>query len=124
MSIQVSTPSQDEAVAMGIREWPQQVKKMGEWSDSSPANGSTLTRYILEGKGSVRVRSSSSEIPVRPGTLVRISNEDDDDITWTVTTPDMIILTPGYEEGGKLAAVVVVLVALLGAIVIGSGGAL
>jgi hypothetical protein len=83
-----------------------------------------LTRYILEGKGSVRVKSSSSssDIPVRPGTLVRITNEDV--ISWTVSTRDMIILTPGYEEGGKLAAVAAVLVALLGAIVIGSGGAL
>jgi len=113
MSIQSSTPSQEEAVQLGIREWPQQVKT-GEWRESTKGTSSEpLARYVLEGKGRITVGSGES-VFVGPGTLVTLANEDD--IRWKVTTPDMIVLTPGYEEGGKLVAVAAALIALVGAL--------
>ena len=114
MSVDLSTPSQDEAVELGIREWPQQVKS-GTWTESVDA-GSSLTRYILEGRGTVTLGSGDKK-SLSPGMLLTFTDESM--IEWEASTADMIILTPGYEEGGKLAAVFAILVLLLGAIVAG-----
>lgn len=112
----VSTPSPDEAAAIGIREWPQQTKS-GTWQE----RGRNLIRYVLDGEGFLSYDDKRTK--VGPGTLVEVDNEDEEEseLIWECTTPSMIILTPGYEEGGKLLAVGLALAVLSIALVAGVG---
>lgn len=95
-----STPSQAECEAMGIREWPQQVKSK-RWTEQAQ-EGTELTRYILEGQGTLVVDSSTKETLV-PGKLITVSGPAL--LEWQASSADMILLTPGYEQGGVLLAV-------------------
>ena len=114
LAVKISTPSPDEAASMGIREWPQQVKS-NIWSES----GSDLTRYVLDGKGYLTY-DKETRIEVGPGSLVEVDSEPSQ-LVWEITSNEMIILTPGYEEGGKLLAVAATLVVLAGALIFGLG---
>jgi hypothetical protein len=113
----VQTLDPDDAAMMGIRDWPQQSKQ-GQWSESC-AEGQTLTRYILDGEGTVLINDEGSPQTVGPGTLVEV--EGPSNLSWQSATPEMIILTPGFEEGGKLLAVAGVLVLVCGALLAGFG---
>ena len=118
--VSIRTPSSDAAAQMGIREWPQQLKK-GAWEESS-SEGQTLVRYVLDGTGSLEVMdvesSTTSTTKLSPGTLVEISGEAS--LSWN-SDGDMIILTPGFEEGGTFLAVAAGVVVLFGALLAGVG---
>mmetsp|Transcript_6111 Transcript_6111/g.17180 ORF Transcript_6111/g.17180 Transcript_6111/m.17180 type:complete len:193 (-) Transcript_6111:363-941(-) len=120
-------PTQDEAVELGIREWPQQLKT-GTWEEPVPL-GQQVVRYVLEGSGSVQIESyndddeegtecSSSSVTtarVGPGTLVEVPGQSL--LSWDFGSDEAIILTPSYEEGGKLLATAAILVVLCGALI-------
>eukprot|EP00977_Amphora_coffeiformis_P028128 scaffold34700_cov256-Amphora_coffeaeformis.AAC.4 len=98
-----STPSQAECESLGIREWPQQVKKRGPWTETAAVD-TELVRYILQGEGSlVIVDDDGKPTRVQPGTLLRITGPAT--LQWDVSSVDMILLTPGYEQGGLLLGV-------------------
>jgi len=130
--VDVTTPSSDEAVAMGARDWPQRTRT-GTWSESF-VTGQRATRYVLEGSGAlvattyddegekeamVMAEGSETRRRVGPGTLVEVTGRAD--LYWDVDK-EMIVLTPGYEEGGLLLAVGALLVVLCGALIAGAGG--
>jgi len=126
-SLDVTTPTPDEAAALGARDWPQQFKN-ADWSESVPADRS-VTRYILSGRGTVSSSSSdggggsNSNKPrkIGPGTLIEITGPTQ--VDWTVAEGDeMIVLTPGYEEGGLLLGVAGALAVLCGVLVATAGG--
>lgn len=136
----VTTPSQIECESMGVREWPQRIKGRGTSTETAKP-GTELVRYILEGEGSLVVDTMEgndhnnsddeitqrttttksnkrkkqsqavSRIIVRPGNLIRITGPAT--LTWEVSSVDMIILTPGYEQGGLLLVVAGGLIALV-----------
>jgi len=114
--VSLSTPSQSDAETMGIREWPQQAKSQGNFVESCK-NGQTLVRYVLEGQGNVQVTStqSSDKYAVKPGSLLQVEGEAT--LSWDITSKEMIILTPGFEQVGLFAGVAVGLVVLVGALI-------
>ena len=117
-SVSTSIPSQAECEDLGIREWPSQVKQ-GSWTETADAD-QTLTRYVLEGEGTLAVAdnedASKQSYTLTPGILVTVTGPAA--LSWQVksTTSDMILLTPSYEEGGLLLAVAGFLLLLLGAL--------
>jgi hypothetical protein len=113
--VQVSRPSSDVAAAQGIREWPQQTKG-GSWREDSE-DGELLTRYVLEGTGTVEIQQDGNarSFPLAPGTLVEVDGKAA--LSWTTSSPEMIILTPGFEQGGVFAAVAAVVLVLFGSLV-------
>jgi hypothetical protein len=118
--IQISTPTPTEAASLGVREWPQQLKS-GDWTEEAK-EGSTLTRYILDGTGSVSISSAegrSQQSIVGPGTLVEVTGKAS--LQWS-TPEEIIVLTPGYEEGGLLIAVALSLFILTISLISGVGG--
>ena len=124
--VEITFPSQDDAVAMGIRDWPQQFHSKS-WSESV-AEGLLVSRYVLSGKGRITVdyyddnddKQRISGRRVYAGTLVEVDGEAN--IYWEVESDDgMIVLTPGYEEGGKLLLVGGVLAVFCAGLIIGSG---
>jgi len=128
--IGISVPSQAKCEELGVREWPQQSKS-ASWSESvSPEN--TLTRYVLEGTGSVEIigqgggdddDESSQTISVNPGTLVEIQvGTPKVRLEWTSKTDEMILLTPGFEEGGVFLGVIAGIVVLFGVLLSGALG--
>ncbi|KAL3899793.1 MAG: hypothetical protein SGARI_006382, partial [Bacillariaceae sp.] len=106
-NVNVSQPSSDAAAAQGMREWPQQTKKKGTWLEDCE-DGELLTRYVLEGAGTVEIAQddNSKSYKLSPGTLVEVEGKAA--LSWTVASSEMIILTPGFEQGGVFAAVAVV----------------
>lgn len=118
VDVSVRTPSQEEAEKLGIREWPQQAKS-GSFQESCQ-EGEKLVRYVLDGQGKVEVLDSeeSKQISVAPGLLLEVSGEAT--LNWEVTSDEMIVLTPGFEQLGLFAGVAVALVVLLGALIANS----
>jgi hypothetical protein len=91
-------PSQEESVELGIREWPQQTKS-SSWTDDAK-EGQTLVRYILQGSGTVTVNGKDSR-RFMTGMLMEV--EGPVTLEWEKDDgEDVIILTPGYENGGLL----------------------
>ena len=102
---------------MGVREWPQQVKK-GSWTETA-APDAELVRYVLEGKGSLAIVDENGGPPtkksVQPGTLISVTGPAT--LEWEASSVDMILLTPGYEQGGLLVAVGGGLIILMAALI-------
>jgi hypothetical protein len=124
-SVDISTPSPEEAANLGVRDWPQQLKK-GAWTEQV-GGGQTVVRYVLDGTGIVETTTSDEtgtdkkqRTSVGPGSLMEVAGEAS--LSWEASSGEMIILTPGYEEGGKLLGVAVAMVVLCGALVAGVGG--
>jgi len=130
--LEVKSPTADEAAQLGARDWPQQVKT-GSWSERIDG-GTVAVRYILSGTGSIAVTLYSDDDAatpktkapsvhkVVPGLLVEAMGPAT--IDWEVddTPPgEMIVLTPGYEQGSLLAAVAALFVVLCGALIGGVG---
>jgi hypothetical protein len=121
-TVKITTPTPEEAVDLGIREWPQQKKTMGGWSESV-GDGETLVRYVLDGTGSVTIVDEDDDggktSAVRSGSLVEVTGLAT--VRWTVDD-DMIILTPGYEELGLFvgAAALLLLVTVGGTVLLGN----
>mmetsp|Transcript_11524 Transcript_11524/g.16230 ORF Transcript_11524/g.16230 Transcript_11524/m.16230 type:complete len:161 (-) Transcript_11524:809-1291(-) len=57
-SVDISTPTPEEAANMGVRDWPQQVRQ-GEWEEQVNS-GTTLVRYVLDGTGVVEITTNSN----------------------------------------------------------------
>lgn len=121
-SVDISSPSPDEAANMGIRDWPQQLKT-GTWEEQA-GDGQTIVRYVLDGKGVVEIstddQTGTKRTSVGPGSLVEVTGEAS--LSWKASSGEMIVLTPGFEEGGKLIGVAVAMIVLCGALVAGLGG--
>merc|ERR1711862_622719 len=110
-STKVTTPSPEEAAAMGARDWPQQIKK-GSWIEEIPTD-EVKVRYILDGEGILDIANASDDMieskrsTLRPGTLIEATGPLK--LKWKVTgeggNDEMIILTPGYEQKGLLLVV-------------------
>lgn len=118
-----TNPSQEESVALGIREWPQQTKTQLSWVEEVK-EGNTLTRYVLQGSGDVTVVSSSKTLnkstKFQPGLLIEINGPAT--LNWKRSSDEgVIILTPGYEQGGLLIGVGLSFVILCGALIAGIG---
>lgn len=125
-AVEVKIPSQADAVTLGARDWPQQLKT-GSWSERVD-NNVLAARYILDGTGSIQVtlydeagnmktaRPSSHKLV--PGSFVEAMGPAT--IDWTVDD-QMIVLTPGYEQGSLFAAVAALFVVLCG-VLISQGG--
>eukprot|EP00638_Chattonella_subsalsa_P008524 CAMPEP_0117756188 /NCGR_PEP_ID=MMETSP0947-20121206/13910_1 /TAXON_ID=44440 /ORGANISM="Chattonella subsalsa, Strain CCMP2191" /LENGTH=158 /DNA_ID=CAMNT_0005575689 /DNA_START=178 /DNA_END=655 /DNA_ORIENTATION=+ len=116
-AIRVTTPTPDEAAEMGAREWPQNVKQ-GEWKEQLEVG---KIRYILDGTGEVEVLGTEDDkilYAVGPGTLVEVIEEQGCELKWSVDgSKEMVILTPGYEDGKALAgAAFLLLLGLMGLI--------
>ena len=122
--ISVSVPSQAKCEELGVREWPQQSKK-GIWNEEvAPEN--SLVRYVLEGSGSLEISqddATSQVISVTPGTLVEIgAGTPNLQLEWKSEQSEMILLTPGFEEGGVLLGALAGIVVLFGALLTGALG--
>ena len=128
----VSVPSQAQCEALGVREWPQQSKK-GSWNENvAPEN--SLVRYVLEGTGSLAITSSTESgddaqatqsVSVKPGTLVQIeAGSPAIQLEWKcdVNCPEIILLTPGFEEGNVFLGVIAGILVLFGALLSGALG--
>jgi hypothetical protein len=72
----VGTPSQEQAEALGIREWPQQAFTKGTFQETVN-EGKTLVRYILDGKVKCQVSGSEEEkqVAMAPGTLLEVKGK-------------------------------------------------
>mmetsp|Transcript_13825 Transcript_13825/g.28533 ORF Transcript_13825/g.28533 Transcript_13825/m.28533 type:complete len:196 (+) Transcript_13825:154-741(+) len=114
--IRTSVPSQAKCEELGVREWPQQSKK-GSWSENVPPENS-LFRYVLEGSGSLEIDDQT--LSVTPGTLVEIQEGSPElRLDWTSDTEEMILLTPGFEEGGVFLGVIAGILVLFGVLLSG-----
>ena len=139
--VDLQTPSPEEAAALGIREWPQQVKSKGtSWSESVEPDR-TVLRYILDGRGTVEIhpplvqeeettttrtiRSTTSSPPPTPtavrlvvkvqtGNLIQVQGPVT--LHWTAQE-EIILLTPGFEEGGLFVSVLVTVLVLFGTLI-------
>ena len=115
--VSVSSPSQAEAEAMGIRDWPQQAKQ-GEWEeDVVPADG--LVRYVLEGTGTLIMEEEMEDfvVALKPGTLIKVNGTQQlVRLRWKADST-MILLTPGFEESGVLLGVVAATLVTFGVLI-------
>jgi hypothetical protein len=128
--IGVSVPSQAKCETLGVREWPQQSKK-GSWNEKVDPETS-LVRYVLEGTGSLKFRvegdgnvGDSDKISVKPGTLIELEpGMTAVQLEWECASncPEMILLTPGFEEGNVFLGVIAGIVVLFGALLSGALG--
>lgn len=122
-------PSYPDAERIGVREWPKQTK-MGTWEEKFDA-GQVAARYILEGAGMVLVTlyendgftpkvTIPEEYRVVPGNLVEVMGPCK--LEWqTDEDAEIVILSPGYEQGSLFAAVGALFVVLCGALIAGIG---
>ena len=129
-----TNPTQEQSVELGIRDWPQQSKSQSTWEEVVK-DGETLTRYILQGNGDVTITSdekggsssssssSSSSGKAKKfttGVLIEVSGPAS--LNWVNRgSEDVIILTPGYEQGGLFLGAAATLVVLCGALIAGVG---
>lgn len=98
-------PSQEECVQLGIREWPQQTKSSLSWREEIK-QGQTLVRYILQGSGTVSVVDGNFSRKFYAGTLLEV--EGPETLMWERNEgEDVIVLTPGFENGALFAGAIV-----------------
>mmetsp|Transcript_5116 Transcript_5116/g.6607 ORF Transcript_5116/g.6607 Transcript_5116/m.6607 type:complete len:181 (+) Transcript_5116:58-600(+) len=129
VSTSLTVPSQEESVKLGIREWPQQTKSQQSWDENVKEND-TLTRYILQGEGDLTIITTSVNKEVekpekskfKPGLLIEVNGPAT--LQWVKamrSDEDVIILTPGYEQGGLLIGFLFGSIILCGALIAGVG---
>lgn len=107
-------PSQEECVELGIREWPQQTKSSLSWKEEVKEE-TTLVRYILQGTGTVRTDDGTFSRKFYAGTLVEVQGPEI--LIWERNQgEDVIILTPGFENGALFATAIVGFVTMVGAL--------
>ena len=95
--------------------------KSGDWTEQVK-DGNTITRYILDGTGTVSISSDNDSTQlsaVGPGTLVEVTGRAS--LQWS-TREEIIVLTPGYEEGRLLLTVALTLIAMTILLISGAGG--
>lgn len=122
--IRFTTPSQAEAEALGIREWPQQARSKGSFEEVTQ-EGQTLIRYVLDGEANVIVVKKNSQnkenkesFLMRPGCLLEVRGEAI--LSWQIESEEVILLTPGFEQVGLFAGVVIGLIMVMGALIASS----
>jgi len=71
----LTQPTQAEAEAMGVRDWPPTIITQGGRGafDADVEDGSL--RYVLEGSGTVQRETTGEPLAVSPNTLVRVVGE-------------------------------------------------
>ncbi|KAL3943773.1 MAG: hypothetical protein SGBAC_002145 [Bacillariaceae sp.] len=112
--VSVTNPSPRDAADMGIRDWPQQLKE-GTWNEKAKER-QTMVRYILDGAGVLDTEADDlgqKSYKLKPGTLVEITGPAS--LNWKAND-QLIVLTPGFEEGGKFIGVLVVMLFTFGAL--------
>lgn len=125
--VEVKVPPEADWVRVrGAREWPQQLKT-GSWSERVDS-GTLVTRYVLDGTGSLGVTlytesgQSKNEEPdyhqLVKGSLVEAMGPAT--LEWQVDD-QMLMLTPGYEQGNLFAAVAALFIVLCGVLISGVG---
>ena len=119
VELNISNPSPEEAANMGCRDWPQKTKSRGVFVETCKENQS-LTRYVLDGTGTLDVPGKVSSQKLNPGTLIEIQGGPIE-VSWNVKSEEMIILTPGYEETGSFLAVLVTMIAICGTLIVTLG---
>ena len=113
-----TNPTQEQSVELGIREWPQQTKTQSNWEEEVK-DGETSIRYILQGSGDLTI---DGEKPKNFSTGMLIEINGPASLSWTKKgKDDVIILTPGYEQGGLLAGAALTLITLCGVLIAGVG---
>ena len=115
VDVSISNPSPEEAANMGCRDWPQKTKSRGVFVETCKENQS-LTRYVLDGTGTLDVPGKVSSRKLNPGTLIEIQGGPTE-VSWNVQSEEMIILTPGYEETGSFVAILVAMIAICGTLI-------
>ena len=126
--MEVKMPSENEAVSLGIREWPQQLKK-GAWSEKVD-DGKMSCVYVLDGSASVSVTLLNeagepktdlpSEHVIVPGSLLETMGPAQ--LEFEATDDEILILTPDYQQGTLLAAAGALFIVVCGALITGSFG--
>ena len=115
MGITVTAPGQDDAVAMGVREWPGFLpKEVGNFVEACEGGEQ---RYVLEGRGSVSA-SGEPGVPLTPGSLVTVDAACE--LSWQVEEK-MMILTPRFEQPWLFAGLFVVVFGLFGYLLANAG---
>ena len=125
-AVEVKFPNQEEAVSLGARDWPQQLKS-GSWTEQIDS-GKTAARYVLDGTGTVDVillqeDGSPKVSEPTPHKLVAgslIEAVGPAKLSWQVDD-EMIVLTPGYEQANLFAAVGSLFIVLCGVLLSGVG---
>lgn len=113
-----TNPSQEKSVELGIREWPQQTKSQSTW-DEEVKDNETKIRYILQGDGELIINNDKAK-KFSSGVLIEVNGPAN--LNWVKKSDDdVIILTPGYEQGGQLIGVGVAFIVLCGALIAGVG---
>ena len=118
--LKISTPSQDEAVSRGIREWPGFLKKGQDFTE--PAKAGATVRYVYGGRGKLAATGAdgSTQIAdISPNTLIEVDAPCE--LSWTIEEP-LTLLTPDFEQLGLFAGVALSLVAVFGYLLANSAG--
>ena len=117
----VSTPSQDEAVARGIREWPGILKKGAAFDEPRAPFGTT--RYVYGGRGTLVATPAdggdAQTVALAPNVLVEV--QDECSLSWTVDE-ELTLLTPDFEQKGLFVGVAASLIAVFGFLLANAGG--
>jgi hypothetical protein len=78
---------------------------------------------VLDGTGTVEIVTNNDSITksstIGPGALIEVTGEAK--LSWESSSSEMILLTPGFEEGGKLLGVAALMVIVCGALIAGVG---
>jgi hypothetical protein len=77
----------------------------------------SLVRYILDGTANVQVTTmvDKKQVVVSPGNLLEVKGEAT--LKWQVTSEEMILLTPGFEQTGLFVGVLIGSVLVLAALI-------
>jgi len=117
----LTQPTQAEAEAMGVRDWPPTIITQGGRGafDADVEDGSL--RYVLEGSGTVQRDTAGEPLAVSPNTLVRVVGEGGA-LRWQLDegVDELVLLTPEY-KGPPLLPVAGAFLAACAALVVAAG---
>ena len=93
--LRVLMPSQEEAVARGIREWPGFLRKGSDFVERDVAPGTM--RYVYGGSGTLKARAGDDEqtLAIAANTLIEVDTKCE--LSWTLEEP-LVLLTPDFEQ--------------------------
>ena len=94
--LRVLMPSQEEAVARGIREWPGFLRKGSDFVERDVAPGTM--RYVYGGSGTLTARAGADDeqrIDITANTLIEVDGKCE--LSWSLQEP-LTLLTPDFEQ--------------------------
>ena len=96
--LELTTPSQAESEAMGLRDWPSTVVTQGGRAAYDSAIEDGALRYVLEGTGTV-CRDDGEARKIGPNTLVRVLGTEGGALRWALDegVDELVLLTPEYK---------------------------